>query len=128
MLNIEDALELGRRHALDQEVREHAGVVHEHVEAAESRDRGFDQTLDVLLHRNVCLDRGDGPPEGRKPLARGGEPVPAAVCEHHRRACLCKPARAGEAEALRRAGDERHLAVQLEQRRERRRSVHARTL
>ena len=52
---------------------------------------------------------------GDEPAERAFEAVGAAVGEHHGRARLGEPARAREAESLRGAGDERHLAAQVEQ-------------
>ena len=79
-------------------------------------DGGADQTLDVRPRPRRLPRPRHRPTGGREPFARRLEPVLPPVGEHHRRSSLGQPARAGEAEALRGAGDERHLAAQVEQR------------
>ena len=127
-VHVEDALELDRRQVLEQKVREDSGVVHEHVEPAEAGHCRSHQLLDVRLHGDVSLDADHRTPCVGESRTRRGEPVLTPVGEHHRRPRLGEPAGAGEAEALRAAGDERDLALQVEQRRERRRAFHTHTL
>ena len=116
-VDVEDALELRRRHVLEQEVREDAGVVDEHVEPAERSTAVVDEPVDVVSRPRCrpAAETTDRPSRGEA-LARGFEPVRAPVGEHDGGARLGEPARAREAEALRRAGDERDLAAQVEQR------------
>ena len=115
-VHAEDPLELLRRHVLEQEVREHAGVVDEHVEAAERRDGGRHQTLDVGLRRDVALGRRDLPPGGREAFVRGVEPVAPTVGDDDGGAGLGQPTRARKAESLRRARDDGHLPAQVDER------------
>jgi hypothetical protein len=106
-------------HVLEQEVREDAGVVDQDVQPPEGLDRGRDETVDGLLDRDVPADRDDGRAGGGEPLAGGLEPVGANVSEDDTGARLGEPPRAGVAEALRRAGDERRPSPQVDERGER---------
>ena len=108
-------MELGRREVLEEEVREHAGVVHEHVEPAEALYRGADQAVHICLHGDVACGGRDGRPALGEPCACGVEPVGTPVGEHDGGSRLGQTPRAGEAEPLRGARDERHLATQIEQ-------------
>ena len=70
-VDAEDAVELGRRHVLEQEVREHAGVVDEHVEPAEALDGGPDQRARrPASTRDVALGGRDGRGPRRRAVAR----------------------------------------------------------
>ena len=96
---------------LEQEVREDAGVVHEHVETAEGLDGGRDEALDVGGLGDVAVaveTAGSRRRDAPAPL----EPVDAAVGEHDGGAGLREPVGAREAESLRGAGDEGDLAVE----------------
>ena len=114
-VDADDAVELRRRHVLEQEVREDAGVVDEHVEPAEARHGRLDEPVDVVLDRDVALDQRRAATVGDEPAECAFEPVGAAVGEHDGGSRLGQPARAREAESLGCAGDERDLSAQVEQ-------------
>ena len=110
-VHVEDVRERVERHLVDADVRVGGGVVDEHVEPAEALDGRRDQGVDLVAHRHVA----DSP---RDPVAVLGEPpgggldaVGAAVGEQHGGAGLGEAPRAGEAESLRGAGDERDASA-----------------
>ena len=105
-VHADDAVELGGRHVLEQEVREDARVVHEHVETAEGRDRRLHQALDVLLDGDVALDGDDVRPAAARRSRAASSRSSAPVGDHDRGSGFREPARAREAEALRRARDD----------------------
>ena len=92
-VDVEDALELLRGDILEQEVREDAGVVHEHVEPAEAVDGRVDEPLDVGRRRDVALCRhhrvtrlGEAPCAASRRSARRSASTTAAPASARRRA------------------------------------------
>ena len=115
-VDAEDAVELRRLERLEQEVREHAGVVDEHVEAPEPLGRDLDEPGRALRGRHVAHGDRDRPALAGEPPAGRFEAVAAHVGEHDRASRLGETPGAREAEALGCAGDERRLPAQVEQR------------
>ena len=93
---------------LQQEVREHAGVVHEHVEPAEALDRGARRARSTSSSTETSPSAAATvAPSSASRAPRAFEPVDAPVGEHDRGSRLGETPGAREAEPLGGAGDER---------------------
>src|SRR5207247_7259867 len=105
---------LGLRDLLQRLEVEHPGVVHEHVESPERLPRLREEPPDVARLRDVTLD-GDRRAAGLRDL--GDDALGARLARHivhdHRGARGGQFLRDPGADALRRAGHDRHLALQL---------------
>ena len=87
-----------------------AGIVHEHVEPAESRDRLFDRGLDRFDVGSVRLDRDGLSALELNRFDHGGSRFGVLrIRDGHARSIRCQTLRDRPADAPGTAGNERHL-------------------